>query len=51
MTRNKGATGSEVVVFLEGVAKHLVKPTSLDLFQEGCALTDVHHSSIELAKV
>ena len=33
-----------MVTFLEGVAKHLVKPTALDPFQEGCALTDVNHT-------
>ena len=40
-----------MVTFQEGVAKHLIQPTSLDPFLEGCALTDVNHSSNELAEV
>ena len=40
-----------MVAFLEGVTKHLIKPTSLDPFQEGCALTDDSHSYTELAEV
>ena len=46
-----GSTGSQMITFLEGIKRCRFDQVLGDLFQEGCALTDVNHSSTKLARI